>query len=137
MASSTSSDQWTSYFTKYVDSFSGYVKDEVTAFELIKAYEIATTSRFTVFKQTAGFSDMPSVKENRDKHRVRWQDPEETTGYKLDFDGIPFEIAGIKILDCQNGPDKNIAKKKREALKKNEKAVSNTPKYIYNTRVYR
>ncbi len=137
MASSTSSDQWTSYFTKHVDSFSGYVKDEVTAFELIKAYEIATTSRFTVFKQTAGFSDMSSVKENRVKHCVRWQDPEETTGYKLDFDRIPFEIAGIKILDCQNGPDKNIAKKKREALKKNEKAVSNTPKYIYNTRVYR
>jgi hypothetical protein len=128
MASSTSSDPWTSHFTAQFDSFSGYVKDEVTAYELIKAYEIATTSRFTVFKQTAGFSDKTG-KENRDKHRVRWQDPDETTGYKLEFDGIPFEITGMKILDCQNGPDKNKAKKKKEALRKTEKTVSNTPVY--------
>ena len=128
MASSSSNHPWISHFTVQFDSFSGYVNDEITAYELIKAYEIATTSRFTVFKQTAGFSDS-NGKENRDKHRVRWQDPDETTGYKLEFDGVPFEIAGLKILDCQNGPDKNKAKKKKEALKKTEKNVSNTPVY--------
>ena len=150
MASSSSNHPWTSHFTVQFDSFSGYVNDEITAYELIKAYEIATTSCFTVFKQTAGFSDS-NGKENRDKHRVCWQDPDETTGYKLEFDGVPFEIAGLKILDCQNGPDKNAglkildcqngpdknaglkildcqngpdknkAKKKKEALKKTEK----------------
>ena len=64
MASSTSSDPWTSHFTAQFDSFSGYVKDEVTAYELIKAYEIATTSRFTVFKQTAGYGKRFGAKFN-------------------------------------------------------------------------
>jgi hypothetical protein len=35
----------------------------------------------------------------------------------------------MKILDCQNGPDKNKAKKKKEALRKTEKTVRNTPVY--------
>ena len=113
MASSSSNHPWTSHFTVQFDSFSGYVNDEITAYELIKAYEIATTSRFTVFKQTAGFSDS-NGKENHDKHRVRWQDSDETTGYKLEFDGVPSEIAGLKILDCQNRPDKNKVKKKKK-----------------------
>ncbi|XP_028415032.1 uncharacterized protein LOC114538114 [Dendronephthya gigantea] len=124
MATATSSNPWASFFTEQFDRFTGYVKDEITAYELIKAYEIATTSRFTVFKQTTGFSDTTgneNAKTHR-KHRVRWQDPQETTGFKLEFDGIPFEIAGIRILDCQNGPDKNKAKKEKEALKKFEHA---------------
>ena len=33
-----------------------YVEDEKRAEELIKAYEIATTTCFTIFKQTRGFS---------------------------------------------------------------------------------
>ena len=38
------------------DPYSGYVEDEKRAEELIKAYEIATTTCFTIFKQTGGFS---------------------------------------------------------------------------------
>ena len=92
MASSSSNHPWASHFTVQFDSFSGYVNVEITAYELIKAHEIATTSHFTVFKITAGFSDT-NGKENRDKHRVGWQDPDETTGYKLEFNEVPFEIA--------------------------------------------
>ena len=59
MASSISSDSpWASQFTERFDLFSGYVKDEISAYELIKTYEVATTSRFTVFKQTGGFKDL-------------------------------------------------------------------------------
>ena len=92
MASSSSNHPWILHFTAQFDSFSGYVNDEIITYELIKAYEIATTSHFTVFKLTAGFSDT-NGKENRDKHRVGWQDPDETTEYKLEFNGVLFEIA--------------------------------------------
>ena len=58
MENSISNDSpWTSQFTEQFDPFSGYVKDEVSAYELIKTYEVATTSRLTVFKQTGGFTD--------------------------------------------------------------------------------
>ena len=56
-----------------------YIKQSVD----ITLYEIANTSHFTVLKQTVGFSDTN----------------DETTGYKIEFDGIAFEIAGMKILD--------------------------------------
>ena len=64
-------------------------------------------------------------KENDKKHRIRWKDLEESTGCKISFDGVPFQIVGVKILDCQNGPDKNKAKKENEAVKKTQKNVSN------------
>ena len=51
-----SNTPWASLFTDKCDHYSGYVKDEESADELIKAYEIATTTRFTVFKQTGEFS---------------------------------------------------------------------------------
>ena len=45
--------RWTIQF----DPYSGYVNDESSADELIKQYEIATTTRFTVFEQTGRFSN--------------------------------------------------------------------------------
>ena len=35
----------------------------------------------------------------------------EMAGCSLRFDGIPFQIVGVKILECQNGPDRNKALK--------------------------
>ena len=50
---SASSDcSWASQFAVQFDQISGCVKDEQSAYELVKAYDVATTSRFTVFKQT-------------------------------------------------------------------------------------
>ena len=58
MENSTANDSpWASQFTEQFDQFSGYVRDEISAYEPIKTYEIASTSRFTVFKQTGGFKD--------------------------------------------------------------------------------
>ena len=51
------STPWASRWTVQFDLYSGYVNDESSADELIKQYEIATTTRFTVFKQTGGFSN--------------------------------------------------------------------------------
>ena len=48
----------------------------------------------------------------------------ETAGCSLRFDGIPFQIVGVKILECQNGPDRNKALKRIEAKKKMQEDVS-------------
>ena len=75
-------------------------------------------------------------KENDKKHRVRWKDLEESTGCKISFDGVPFQIVGVKILYCQNGPDKNKAKKMNEAFKKTQKNLSNNiVEYLFGKNV--
>ena len=45
-------------------------------------------------------------------------------GCTLRFDGIPFQIVGVKILECQNGPDRNKALKRKEAKKKMQEDVT-------------
>ena len=42
----------------------------------------------------------------------------------LRFDGIPFQIVGVKILEYQNGPDRNKALKRKAAKKKMQEDVS-------------
>ena len=43
---------------------------------------------------------------------------------KLRFDGIPLQIFGVKILECQNRPDRNRALKRKEGNKKMREDVS-------------
>ena len=119
---SPKASSWTMYFKEKYDDYSGYVTDELTANELLKAYEIETTSSFTVFKKTLEFSDSPR-KQTTAKHRIRWEDQHDSRGFKLEFKGMPFEIMGVKILECQNGPDGNKAKKKKESAKKSVRNV--------------
>ena len=76
------------------------------------------------FCDIVNFSNTLDRKENDKKHRIRWKDLEESTGCKISFDGVPFQIVGVKILDSQNGPDKNKAKKENEALKETQENVS-------------
>lgn len=64
------------------------------------------------------------------KHRIQWIDSQDTAGCKQTFDGIPFQIIGVKILECQNGPDRNRALKRNEAEKRMREDVSNQ----YNAR---
>lgn len=63
-----------------------------------------------------GHSDATVNTENAGKtkknprHRIYWKDVQATKGVHLEFDGIPFLILGHKLLECQNGPDRNRAK---------------------------
>ena len=57
-------------------------------------------------------------------HKIQWADSQEMAGCSLRFDGIPFQIVGVKILECQNGPDRNKALKRKEAKKKMQEDVS-------------
>lgn len=51
-------------------------------------------------------------------HRVYWCDTQPVCGHKIEFDGTPYMILGRMTLECHNGPDKNIAaKKKKQQLK--------------------
>ena len=60
----TAHTPWASLFSVVFDPYSGYVEEEKRGEELIKACEIATTTYFTIFKQTGGFS-------NNGKHFVQ------------------------------------------------------------------
>ena len=57
-------------------------------------------------------------------HKIQWADSQETAGCSLRYDGIPFQIVGVKILECQNGPDRNKALKRKQAKKKMQEDVS-------------
>ena len=49
------SNMWSDLFTKKVCDYPGYVLTLDEAVKVLKAYEVATTSTFTVVKQTKGF----------------------------------------------------------------------------------
>ena len=84
-------------------------------------YRIANLAWFLFSHKNVG------VKENADKnaknHRIQWADSQ-MAGCRLSFDGIPFQIVGVKFLECQNGPDRNKALKRKEAQKRLQKDVS-------------
>ena len=56
-------------------------------------------------------------------HKIQWADSQ-AESCSLRFDDIPFQIVGVKILECQNGPDGNKAPKRKEAKKKMQEDVS-------------
>ena len=49
------SNTWSDIFTKKFSDYSGYVLSLDDAMRVLNAYEVATTSTFTVIKQTKGF----------------------------------------------------------------------------------
>ena len=54
-------------------------------------------------------------REEKKKHRIFWCDTQtkKLGGTKVEFDGIPYMVLGKRTLECQHGPDRNIAKRKR------------------------
>ena len=58
------SNTWSDIFTKKFSDYSGYVLSLDDAMRVLNAYEVATTSTFTVIKQTKGFGST-SMARNR------------------------------------------------------------------------
>ena len=56
---------------------------------------------------------------------------QEIKGVYLEFDGIPFIILGHKLLECQNGPEKNRALEERQSTGKRVKWI-----YVFFENVY-
>ena len=59
---------------------------------------------------------------------------QEIKGVYLEFDGIPFIILGHKLLECQNGPEKNKALEERQSTNKRVKWIY---VFFYNVYLYR
>ena len=56
------SNTWSDIFTKKFSDYSGYVLSLDDAMRVLNAYEVATTSTFTVIKQTKGFGSTPMAR---------------------------------------------------------------------------
>ena len=56
------SNTWSDLFTKKFSDYSGYVSSLDDAMRVLKAYEVATTSTFTVIKQTKGFGSTSNTR---------------------------------------------------------------------------
>ena len=85
-------------------------------------YRIANLARFLFSHKNVGVKK--KADKNAKNHCIQWADSQEMTGCRLSFDGIPFQIVGVKVLECQNGPDRNKALKRKEAQKRLQKDVS-------------
>ena len=59
---------------------------------------------------------------------------QEIKGVYLEFDGIPFIILGHKLLECQNGPEKNKAPEERQSTNRRVKWIY---VFFYNVYLYR
>ena len=116
-------ENWSSKFDYVVDSHSGYVDTFEKANEVIREFEISTTTTYASRFQTKDFGskfydnplhhvegeDIPSKVAG---HKILWADPQGlSTGVVLAFDGILFQVLGRKIFDCQHGTDLNKAMK--------------------------
>ena len=151
----TAHTQWASLFSVAFAPYSGYVEDKKRAEELIKVYEIATSTVSQYLKrrgfsnngkhfvQVSSFSFSTSLQFKNHVCRPllffnpgqkgKTQKPKITkfngltrrqAGCSLRFDGIPFQTVGVKILECQNGRDRDKALKRKEAKKKKQEDVS-------------
>uniref|UniRef100_A0A8C4NAP9 Uncharacterized protein n=1 Tax=Eptatretus burgeri TaxID=7764 RepID=A0A8C4NAP9_EPTBU len=117
MASSPGRRRWTVRFEEKSGDFCGFVLNVQDAVELIRQYELETSSVFIITNQTKNFghSDLAAR-----PHRVCWRDTRSTLGASLTFDGIPYIVLGKRRMECQNGPDRNKALKERLIKEKQE-----------------
>lgn len=79
-------------------------------------YRIANLACFLFSYKNVGVKE--NVEKNAKNHCIKWADSQKMTGCRLSFDGIPFQITGVKVLECQDGPDGSEALKRREAQKR-------------------
>ena len=72
------------------------------------------------------------VEFNVKQKRVFWEEPKKDSvkSHVLQFDGVPFLIRGLVVLNCQHGRDKNQARKKKNATKQIE------VHHVYTTFIY-
>ena len=79
----------------------------------------AFCSVFIVYSRVLG-----NAEKNAENHHIQWADSQEMAGCRLSFDSIPFQIVGVKVSECQNGPDRSKALKRKEAQKRPKRDVS-------------
>ncbi|XP_053568459.1 uncharacterized protein LOC128658038 [Bombina bombina] len=76
-------------------------------------FEENTKSNFICLKKTKNFGSKEF--QANPKSRIHWEGPSIQKDLLLKFSGIPYVIAGTKILQCHLGKDTAISKKRKYA----------------------
>ncbi|XP_041373786.1 uncharacterized protein LOC121386838 [Gigantopelta aegis] len=119
---------WENLFLHKLDKFNGYVSTLEEALDVIKHFEITTTSKFALCKQSEKFGCTEDL--TAKNHRVVWSDTQDVAGTRLVFDGCPYMVLGKRRLECQNGPNRH---KKRKEKQEAEKVLKTFPRSQYIT----
>ncbi|KAK6179178.1 hypothetical protein SNE40_011597 [Patella caerulea] len=82
--------------------------DEVD--HIIKHYEVNTSSKFITKKKEKCFGN-ENIVDDMEKQMIRFEDTQPNAVPKIIYDGIPFVIAGKKIMECHLGIDRDKRKK--------------------------
>lgn len=114
----TTEHSWQRLWTMSFDPYNGYVQNLEDAMALLREYEIETTSRFTQTAQTAKFGSTDDLKKKR--HRLYWSESQDISCARMEFDGCSYMVLGKKRMECQNGPDRNRAKKSIQSKQKQQ-----------------
>ena len=59
------------------------------------------------------------------QRRIFWEEPKKdrVRGTVLTYDGTPFLIQSLVVLSCQHGNDKNLSRKRKQALQQRVEKV--------------
>ncbi|XP_078327912.1 uncharacterized protein LOC144623388 [Crassostrea virginica] len=112
---------WEDVLDGQQSAFSGYVNSEEKLEEVIDAYEYATSSRFCVLKSSKSFGRRADLTVTR---RFRFCDPLQTSEPHINFDSIPFLILGKKIMECHQGPYRDLEHTKKKGRNCTEVCVA-------------
>ncbi|CAB4018718.1 Hypothetical predicted protein, partial [Paramuricea clavata] len=94
----------TALFKIKLSEHSGLVRNVEEAENLLRQYELATTTNFCCNKVKKGFG---STDLTRDSHKVWWEDEQ------LPFDHEPFIQVNHRVYDCRHGVDRHLSQKKK------------------------
>ncbi|XP_030845226.1 uncharacterized protein LOC115925466 isoform X1 [Strongylocentrotus purpuratus] len=88
----------------------GYVSNIESAERVRRHYQQTVGIKFSTYRQSKDYGKQDI---ETDHHKVCWEDSSRLRQGHLVFDYVPYIVIGIKMLDCQYGKDRHIARKKR------------------------
>ena len=94
----------------------------ICTYVFVYMYRISSLAWFLFSYKNVGVKE--NAEKNAENHHIQWADSQEMAGCRLSFDSIPFQIVGVKVSECQNGPDRSKALKRKEAQKRPKRDVS-------------
>ncbi len=89
-----------------------YVKTLEEANEAVHKFEKETGTKYTCYKNTAGFGNTEYKVEK--PHKIYFEERSvDLCGFGIPYDGIPFVNIGKKVMDCEYGIDRCVAAKRK------------------------
>ncbi|XP_033633828.1 histone-lysine N-methyltransferase, H3 lysine-79 specific-like [Asterias rubens] len=89
-----------------------YVTTLEEANEAVHKFEKETGTKYTCYKNTAGFGNTEYKVEK--PHKIYFEERSvDLCGFGIPYDGIPFVNIGKKVMDCEYGIDRCVAAKRK------------------------